>query len=57
MWTKQYKPGYYLSGTLNGPETVALYSPTGFGYEWRKVCKNERAAKIAITKHIKEQQK
>ena len=58
MWSKTYKtPFYYIQGTFQGNECVALYSPTGFGYEWRVVCKSEQAAKIAISKHIKEQQK
>lgn len=56
MWSKTYK-GYYIQGTFKGPECVAMYSPSGFGYAWKKEYKSERAAMIAITKHIKEQQK
>jgi hypothetical protein len=52
----QYRPGYYiqesdLSGTK---EITALYSPSGYGYEWRKECKTIAGAKRACTKHAKE---
>lgn len=57
MWSKTYKEHYYIQGTFSGSECVALYSPSGFGYLWQKACKNERAAKIAISRHIKELQK
>ncbi len=56
MWSKQYK-GYFIQGTFAGKECVVLYSPTGYGYKWRKVCKSEQAAKRTITKHIKENAK
>lgn len=53
MWTIQYKPKYYISGTNDGPECRVQYSPSGYGYEWMKLCKSLQAAKIAITKHAK----
>lgn len=56
MWSQLYK-GYYIQGYFAQPECIALYSPTGYGYEWRKECKSLHAAKLAITKHIKESAK
>lgn len=54
MWSQLYKGAYYIQGTFNKEACIALYSPTGYGYEWRKECKSLHAAKLAITKHIKE---
>lgn len=53
MWSTEYKPGYYIQGYCDKDECTAVYSPTGYGYEWIKQCKNIQAAKIAITKHVK----
>lgn len=53
MWTIPYK-GYYVQGYCNKPECVAMKSESGYGYEWRVLCKSLQAAKIAITKHIRE---
>lgn len=56
MWTFEYRTGYYIHGCVNKLECQAQHSPTGYGYEWLKNCKSLHAAKIAITKHIKENQ-
>jgi hypothetical protein len=50
MWSVKYK-GYYIQGNFNSDDVTVIYSPVGFGYEWRKECKSLHAAKIAITKH------
>ena len=54
MFTFEYRTGYYIHGYVDKPECKAQYSPSGYGYEWLKNCKSLHAAKIAITKHIKE---
>lgn len=54
MWTHQCKPGYYIQGSFDKETCTVLYSPSGFGYEWRKECKNLQAAKLAVSKHIRE---
>lgn len=56
FWSNKYK-GYYISGKVeNGIETIDVCaSPTGYGYTWRKTgLKSLHAAKLAISKHIKE---
>lgn len=57
-WTQEYKPGYYIQGTnQTGKEEIeVLYSPTGFGYEWKRQAKSLHSAKILITMHIKQRQ-
>ncbi len=57
FWTIQYKPGYYISGNSSGPQCRACYSPNGTGYEWQALCVSAHAAKLAISKHIKENSK
>jgi hypothetical protein len=52
MWSTTYK-GYYINGYCDKGTCEVLYSPSGYGYEWRKVCKSLHAAKLAISKHIK----
>lgn len=52
MWSTTYK-GYFINGVFTDDRCEVLYSPSGFGYEWRKECKSLVAAKLAITKHIK----
>ena len=54
MWPFQYRPGYYISGNFDSTSCTVIYSPTGYGNEWTKECKSVHAAKLAITKHVKE---
>jgi hypothetical protein len=60
MQTIQYKSGYYIHVQTfgNKEELEVIYSPTGYGYKWRKTgIKSMHAAKLAISKHIKERVK
>jgi hypothetical protein len=55
FWSISYKNDYFIQGSLvNGKETIVLlYSPSGYGYEWRQECKSLHAAKILASKHKK----
>lgn len=56
FWTIRYKSDYYIMGNNAGPECRVQYSPTGYGYEWQALCVSLHAAKLAISKHIKERE-
>lgn len=53
MWSHTYK-GCYIQGHFDRDACQAIESPSGFGHTWAAQCKSLHAAKIAITRHLKD---
>lgn len=56
MWSTKYK-GLYIQGCFGKSDCDVLESPTGFGYTWKTTCRSLHAAKLAITRRLKESKK
>lgn len=57
MWTIKYKEQYYINGYCDKDKCIVVFIPKDFTDSWCKECKILHAAKLAITKHIKENAK
>lgn len=53
MWSCKYK-GFYIQGSFGVEQVDVLESPSGFGYVWRKECRSLHAAKLAVTRRLKD---
>jgi hypothetical protein len=54
MWSIKYKEFFYIQGKFDTKECDVLYSPSGIGFAERWKSKSLHAAKISVTKYLRQ---